>query len=227
MNNITIIIPIYNEGQNIKLLLSKIIKKYFWIYILIINDGSTDEIINIIKNNQYKNLKLLSNNINKWLTYSIIRGIINCETDFFIIMDWDNQHPVKNISNFIDLFTKWNTIVIWNRKNIEFDIKKYRKYISYVWNFLINLKLKRKWIKLSDPLTWFFWWKTIFFQRTIISNRNFFSNRWYKFLFEFLLKIDWKKDKISSFLFEFWKRDFWKSKLWIRECFIFIKWLTK
>ena len=227
MKNITVIIPIYNEYQNIKILLPGIINKYPEISILIVNDGSDDWTISELKNIKYDKLKVINNDKNRWLTFSIIKWIINSNTDFFIVIDWDNQHPIKNIKDFIYFFNLWSDIVIWNRKNIEFEKQRYRKYISYIWNYLINFKLKWKLLKIKDPLSWFFWGKTIIFKKTIKNNSFFFSDRWYKFLFEFLLISNLSLYNISTFSFDFWKRKFWKSKLWIRECFIFFIGLFK
>lgn len=221
-NNITVIIPIFNEKLNIELLLVDVIKLYYWINILVINDGSTDWVEEVFDKNKYANIKFINNDINKWLTYSIIKWINNCKTDYFIVMDWDFQHPVKNIINFINAFWDKNDIVVWNRQELNFKNKRYRKIISIFWIFLVNLKLKKSFVCLKDPLTWFFWGKTKIYKK-VIDNNNDFYTWWYKFLFNFLKYIDWRENKIFTFEFVFWERKYWKSKLWFREYINFIK----
>ncbi len=223
--NITIIIPIYNEKDNIRVLLEEIIKMYKWINILVVNDWSIDNVELLLKKINYKRFNYINNVLNKWLTYSIIKWIKNVNTNYFIVMDWDLQHPVKYINNFILLLEKWYDVVIWNRKNIFFKNNYYRNLFSKLWNILVNFKLWNN--KIKDPLTWFFWGNTKFFINNISINKKRFINKWYKFLFEFLKCIDIKKIKIYNFYFEFLNRRFWKSKLWIREYLSFILWLIK
>jgi glycosyltransferase involved in cell wall biosynthesis len=49
-NNITIIIPIYNEEENIGLLIDEIFEKYFYINILVVDDFSIDNSVLIVNN---------------------------------------------------------------------------------------------------------------------------------------------------------------------------------
>jgi len=112
-------------------------------------------------------------------------------------------------------------------KKIVFDEKKYRVLISKLWNFLINLKIRKNWFKLRDPLTWFFWWEKQFFIKIIDNNKNIFIWTWYKFLFEFLKIIKKDKIKLWKFYFNFDKRKFWKSKINSNIHIDFIKWLFK
>jgi dolichol-phosphate mannosyltransferase len=226
-NKITIIIPIFNEKENIIFLIKEIICKYKWINILVIDDWSTDFVEKDLSNVNYIYFKYLHNIKNKWLTYSIMKWIKNCDTEFFIVMDWDFQHPTANIWDFIKFFNKWRDIVIWNRKEINFKEKKYRVLISYLGNFLINLRLWMLQNNIKDPLTWFFWWKTNVFKENIIRNKKLFYNWWYKFLFDFLKWINIKNTRIYYFDFDFKNRKYWKSKLWFREYLSFILWLIK
>jgi hypothetical protein len=142
-------------------------------------------------------------------------------------MDWDFQHPVDSIENFINLFEQWKSIVIWQRKKIVFEEKKYRILISKLWNFLIDLKIIKNWFWLKDPLSWFFWGETDLYKLVIKNNRNKFIWSWYKFLFEFLKIV--KKDRIFlwTFYFNFWKRKFGVSKISSKIYMDFIKWLFK
>jgi len=233
LTNITIIIPIYNEEQNIVALLKSILLIYKRVNILVIDDFSDDKSVLSVKKiikELWNNTKLVvkdKKNDKKWLTFSIIKGINLVKTKYFIVMDWDFQHPVKNIQSFIDLFIKWKNIVIWEREKIIFKEKKYRILVSKIWNFFINIRLYKQWFKLSDPLSWFFWWETIFFQKIIKDNkRNFFW--WgYKFLFEFLKQINNNTCNLWTFNFDFWKRKFWNSKISIIVYLNFIKWLFR
>jgi len=232
-NKITIVIPIYNEELNIWLLINSIFSQYLDINILVIDDFSTDNSIKIVRKKilkYWKKIKLIEKVKEvdwKWLTFSIIKWINSVETKYFIVMDWDFQHPVKNIKTFINLFKKRKNIIIWQRRKINFDEKKYRILVSKLWNFLINLKIFKNWFWLKDPLSWFFWWETLFFQKIIIQNKNIFIWSGYKFLFEFLKLIKNKNVFLWTFYYDFWKRKFWESKINTKIHIDFIKWLLK
>ena len=233
LNNITIIIPIFNEEKNIVLLIKSILNIYKWVQIKVIDDFSDDKSVSsvekLLKSGE-NNTKIVIKNKkidNKWLTYSIIKGINLVETKYFIVMDWDFQHPVKNIQNFINLFKWWKNIVIWEREKIIFKEKNYRILVSKLWNFFINMRLYKQWFRLSDPLSWFFWWETIFFQKIIKDNKRNFLWWGYKFLFEFLKKTNKNICNLWTFNFNFWKRKFWNSKITVIVYLNFIKWLFR
>ena len=233
LNNITIIIPIYNEKKNITPLLISILNIYKWANILVVDDFSTDDsissVIKLIKKD-YANIKVIEKDKkidSKWLTFSIIKWINLVKTKYFIVMDWDFQHPVKNIQNFINLFNKWKNIVIWERSKIVFKEKEYRILISKIWNLFINIRLYKQWFKLNEPLSWFFWWESIIFQNIIKNNKNIFLWWGYKFLFEFLKLIKFSTYNLWTFNFNFWKRKFWNSKISIIVYLNFIKWLFR
>lgn len=83
--NLSIIIPVYNEAENIKIAIPKIEKEVKVSHrIIVIYDFDKDTTISVIKNLQkkYKNIKLIKNNIGNG------RGVINAiKTGFEIIND--------------------------------------------------------------------------------------------------------------------------------------------
>ena len=60
MNKILLILPTINEEKNVKLLLKQILKTKIQLDILIIDDGSIDNTVNVINNfkNQFKKKKI-------------------------------------------------------------------------------------------------------------------------------------------------------------------------
>ena len=76
---ISIIIPVYNESKNIVKLIKEIElclanKDY---EIIIIDDSSIDDTVNVIKNLKKIKVKILKNKFNKGQSFCINRGIIN------------------------------------------------------------------------------------------------------------------------------------------------------
>ncbi len=108
MKKISILLPAYNEAESIpklKLCMQQVVENnsnYQWEFLLI-NDGSTDNTLNIIKelckeNKQYHYLDL-SRNFGKEI--AIMAGIDYVDSDAIIIMDADMQHPIDTISEMI------------------------------------------------------------------------------------------------------------------------------
>ena len=82
MKNFSIIIPVFNEEKNIEDLIDEInlcLKKYYDLFeIIIVDDGSKDNSLNVIKNIQKNHpVKLLEHNKNLGQSRSIYTGIQN------------------------------------------------------------------------------------------------------------------------------------------------------
>ncbi len=102
MYEISIIIPIYNEKENIVKLvdeINQVLDEKFYNYeIIIINDASDDlkdDNINHISN--LKNTSLYSNKYNKGQSYSLIEGITRSSYKTIVTLDGDGQNNPKDI----------------------------------------------------------------------------------------------------------------------------------
>ena len=106
MKKITVICPVYNEQQNIKLFFKKIIpikKKIKNLNILFINDGSTDKSLMFIKeiHKKNKNVEFISFNKNYGHQNAILAGLENTDSQYYIVMDTDLQHDPKFLPKMI------------------------------------------------------------------------------------------------------------------------------
>jgi glycosyltransferase involved in cell wall biosynthesis len=92
-----IIIPAYNEEKNIDKVLKKIISSGIDMDILVINDGSRDNTVDIVKRN---NIKVISNPFNLGYGGALQTGFKYAVTkgyQFVIQFDADGQHQVQDI----------------------------------------------------------------------------------------------------------------------------------
>ena len=102
-NLISIIIPVYNEQNLIKKLLIKVnsiknLKKE----IIVINDGSSDKTLKILKNECNKLYDVLINySQNKGKGYACRRGIKSASGKIIIIQDGDLEYNPKNYVKLI------------------------------------------------------------------------------------------------------------------------------
>ena len=105
---VTILIPCFNEEKSIPLLYDNIIgviehyKDFDWEF-LFINDGSTDDTLNIIKslNVNDKRVKYLDLSRNFGKEAAMLAGIDFATGDAVIIMDADLQHPPSLIPEML------------------------------------------------------------------------------------------------------------------------------
>jgi glycosyltransferase involved in cell wall biosynthesis len=149
---ISIIIPVHNEEENIKVLSNDLISTLesvgVWFEILLINDGSDDgsaKILNEIasNDNRFKIIHLLRN---YGQTCAMAAGFDNASGNVIIAMDGDNQNDPSDIPRLIDKINEGYDVVSGWRKNRK-DAKISRVFPSVVANFLIS---KIGGIKLHD-----------------------------------------------------------------------------
>ena len=109
LNNITlsVVVPFFNEEKGIKEFHDNLVKSLYWVShyeILFINDGSTDNTLEHIKElaNQ-SNLKYLSFSRNFGHQSAITAGINYATGNYIVIMDGDGQDPPELLK---DLYFK-------------------------------------------------------------------------------------------------------------------------
>ena len=122
MKKITVICPVYNEQQNIKLFFKKIIpikKKIKNLNILFINDGSTDKSLMFIKeiHKKNKNVEFISFNKNYGHQNAILAGLENTDSQYYIVMDTDLQHDPKFLPKMIKTIVDTKSDLVQMKKD--------------------------------------------------------------------------------------------------------------
>lgn len=116
---ISIVLPIYNEEQNIPTMykgITEVCKKLIDRYeyeVIMVNDGSRDQSWKNIKEICTKDTRVrgvcFSRNFGKELALSA--GIDICKGDCVITLDADGQHPIEKIYDFISCWENGYEIV--------------------------------------------------------------------------------------------------------------------
>ena len=143
---IAIIIPFYNEEQNLLFFLNEwneflkyLDKKKYKIDFFFINDGSTDYSVEIIKNNSNKlNFKII-NKENSGHGDSCKYGydlITNKNYDYLLQIDSDNQCNPKYLINFLNIAKKKNESFIFGYRKRRED-----GYIRFLTSKLLSLSI--------------------------------------------------------------------------------------
>lgn len=120
---ISIIIPIFNEAENIPQLLEKITtaakEDHLSYEIIAVDDGSTDESTKILKEaaSHNKNLKIISLSRNFGQTAALSAGITNASGNIIILIDADLENDPADIPMLLEKLNQGYDIVSGWRKN--------------------------------------------------------------------------------------------------------------
>ena len=217
MKELSIVIPILNEANNILKLIPEInkIKKKIKIKkfeILLVDDNSYDDIKSLVKKlrKKFPYLKLyIRKNKKKDLSQSCIDGFNIAKYKNILVMDGDLQHPPQYIIKLYRVFIRQKyDVVIGSRdllKRKNYGLSKIRKLFSIILIFIINLLLGNK---TRDPMSGFF----IFKKEIFNNNKNQLFSSGYKILSD-LIYSSKERLKIKDVPIRFDQRNSGKSKM--------------
>jgi len=150
--NYTIIIPLYNESQNLEKLHQEIVlailklsnpnRNFELIYI---NDGSTDNTMNILLSLNYENFqfKLINHKKNLSQSVSLNSGIKESTFDNIIFLDGDRQNDPADIILMVKKFEKGADLVHGYRRKRKDNFFS-KTFPSLTANFFVRLISKSK-----------------------------------------------------------------------------------
>lgn len=140
---VSIVIPVYNEEENIKPLLSAIDNamqnNHISHEVILIDDGSTDSTLDKLIKASEDNEKVTAISLrrNFGQTASLSAGFDHASGDVIIAMDGDLQNDPNDIPKLLDEIDKGYDIVSGWRKNRK-DKVLLRKFPSRIANWLIS-----------------------------------------------------------------------------------------
>ncbi len=121
MKKITLLIPVYNEADNLQALREALLplidnaltpKRYSW-EVLMVNDGSHDDSENIMRRMCIDDARFVDLNLSRNFgkEAAMLAGLDYATGDAVVIMDADLQHPVKTIPEMIYWWEEgWNDV---------------------------------------------------------------------------------------------------------------------
>jgi glycosyltransferase involved in cell wall biosynthesis len=117
---LTVIIPSFNEVENLKVLLPGLIlhcREMNW-KIILVNDGSHDSTREYLKElNPEPILEIIHHKLNRGYGAALKSGIRACRTEYLITFDADGQHSVEDIGKLYRMITgKDADMVVGSRK---------------------------------------------------------------------------------------------------------------
>ncbi len=115
MQNVSVVIPCKNEDSTISKLIDELTNSSFIYEIIVINDGSTDNTLEILES--INNIHLINHPYSKGNGASIKAGTRIATGDIIVFMDADGQHKVSDIPNMISSINDGYDMVIGARDN--------------------------------------------------------------------------------------------------------------
>ena len=143
---LSIIIPVYNEGKTVAEIIRQVkAVKSFDKEIIVVNDGSTDETIKVIK--VIKDITIISHKKNQGKGAAIRTGIAKAAGDYLLVQDADLEYDPQDILTMLDPVARGKAEVVYGsrftgqRRNMFFWHWIGNQFLTLVTNILYNTTL--------------------------------------------------------------------------------------
>ena len=202
----TVVIPTYNEEKNVVNMAKCIRDLHPNFKIMFMDDSPTDTSKKLIDDlNDPLTQLVLRNSPNRGLTASVLQGIQECNTDYFIIIDCDFQHPPGALGEVYKKMNDGCDMCIGVRAD-RFALGFVRWMGSWAFSILANLYLVSKGKRVSkDIMSGFFAGRTDVFIPVIEEYGPEMEQSGWKVLLD-LLKFGPSDLKISNSYYKFGRR---------------------
>tara|TARA_B100000886_G_C20248528_1_gene417688 strand:- start:43 stop:744 length:702 start_codon:yes stop_codon:yes gene_type:complete len=211
MDKFTIVIPVYNEAKNLKILVPKIYRelKNTKFELIIVDDNSNDGTYEILKKFKRKKFRHIIRKKERDLSRSCIDGFKKARTKNIIVMDGDLQHKPSDIKKILHTFFEKNPdFVVGTRdlfRNKKHNLNFSRLLASRILILTVNFLLGGK---TSDPMSGFFMFK----KEVFTKSQKKLVKKGYKILLD-LIYIKNQKVKVIDVNINFDSRIKGKSKM--------------
>ena len=224
-SSLSIIVPTYNEAENIGELIERIETslKGLDFEVIVVDDSSPDGTAEIAEElgRAYRNVKVIKRPRKMGLASAALEGMREAKYRLIAVMDADLQHPPELLPKLLERAKEGYDIVIASRYVKGGGVEGWslwRRLISRGATLLAHaLFLETR--KVKDPLSGFF-----LFRREVVEGIRL-NPIGYKLLLEVLMKGEY--DKVAEVPYVFKMRRRGKSKLDLREILNYVLFLLK
>ena len=181
-NLLSIIIPAYNEGKTIHLILDKVKKVQlmgdFSKEVIIVNDCSTDDteesILRYIQNNPELNSRLISHEVNKGKGAALHTGIKNATGQYTVIQDADLEYDPEEFNILLKPVIDGHADVVFGSRFLGGNAHRIlffwhtigNRFLTFTSNMFTNLNL-------SDMETCYKIFRTSMLQQLDLREKRF------------------------------------------------------
>ena len=175
IKSLSIVFPLFNEEKRL-LKLFREIKKFSFknklnIEFIFINDGSTDSSLKLLKNfkkenSQIKKFNIISYKKNKGKGFALKKGVSKAKNKWILTMDIDLSVTLSQINEWVkkNYINQKIHIYFGSRllKDSKKDAKIHRVFVGKIFNFILNVIINKKFIKIYDTQCGFKLYKSSF-----------------------------------------------------------------
>ena len=214
-NQVSVIIPTFNESENICNILNAISNNLPKINteVIVVDDNSPDgtgmiveEYIKSMTRISGYSVSIIHRKTRKGLGSAIISGVENSKGDIIVVMDSDFSHPPDMIPKMLDKIEETQCDVVIASRYVEGgDIQGWSTKRKLISKAATEIAKKGLGVQADDPMSGFF-----AFKKNLIKDVSFDAIG-YKVLLELLVKTNAKK--IQEIPYTFIDRKFGSSKL--------------
>ena len=126
---LTVIIPIYNEEKTCSQLIEKVKSVHIQKQIIVVNDGSTDDSGNILKN--IDGIELIAHEINRGKGSAVQSAIPHITGDFVVLQDGDLEYSPSD-------YVKMLNVLVNNKADVVFGSRWLEKRSSMAYHTIGN-----------------------------------------------------------------------------------------
>jgi len=222
---LSLIVPTYNESQNIAELVNKVeaLLSCLSFEIIIVDDNSPDGTGKIahVLNHKHGNIKIFTRSGKLGLSSAVVHGFENADSDVIAVIDADMQHPPTILPKMYEKISEGYDLVVASRYIDGGRIENWnflRKLVSRGANMLAHLLLPSS-RRMKDVMSGCF-----MIRRRVIKIKNL-NPIGFKILLEIMAKC--KAQRIVEVPYTFTNRRNGKSNLSLREISNFFVHLCK
>jgi dolichol-phosphate mannosyltransferase len=210
---LAIIIPTFNERDNIKPLLEKIddaLSNVTW-EVIFVDDDSADGTASVLHDvcRARPHVRALRRIGRRGLSGAVVEGVLSTSTPFFAVMDADMQHDEQLLESMLSALREERADIVIGSRYVEHgslgELDEGRRKISQFATQLSRIVIKAE---LTDPLSGFFMCRREVFDNAI---RNL-SLQGYKILLDIIASSD-PKPRVLELPYVFKPRLYGESKL--------------
>lgn len=222
---LSIVVPTYNERDNLPLLVERLKKSLSGIdfELIVVDDDSPDETWKVAEemSKEYPFIKVIRRINERDLSTAVLEGFKNSEGEILAVMDADLQHPPEKIVDMLRKIEDGANVVIGSRYVEGGEIEEWgiiRKFYSKFATFLAHIFLPKSRL-VKDPMSGFFMIK-----REVIEGIEL-NPIGYKILLEIIAK--GKYERIEEEPIKFSKREKGESSLNLSNQIKYLKHLIR
>ncbi len=209
MIEVSVIAPCLNEEKNIKPLVKRINKALNKARIngeiILINDGSKDKTLDVMKEikSKTKNLILIDHKKNKGIVESWKSGLKKAKGEYIVTIDSDLQYLPEDIPRLYKEIkgSRFDLVQGWREEDEEKNL--IRDFLSVSLSFILNSVFS---MKLKDIKSGF-----IIYRREVFENILNYKKNYNLFQHFVIVAAYWKGYRIKQVPVKFAKREYGKS----------------